>query len=262
MSVAPAQDRSASPRPTRTPTTEPQAQSPVAPASPHRSRDQLPLGDGWTITPSTRRATHRQKPWPKDRPVPQLPDGFARPHCFPPRSLYPSDSSDSGSACSTPDHDYGRTLSAPSRSHGTNPPAALSPLDYDDHLPLQTLRSYQESITNTPQPTGALLGRLLCNRNPICHRHTLSLVRYLILMLRRLACEKWNTTLGNQLRYTVSTAFHFGRTCGHGGLPRLGSGGDFGGMTVAQVPSGESKRLKPKAESRMPYAVCRMPYAV
>src|ERR1035437_7703552 len=151
----PVQDRSASPRPPRTRLTTSPAQSPVAPASPHRSRDQLPLGDGWTITPSTRRATHRQKPWPKDRPVPQLPDGFARPHCFPPRSLYPSASSDSGSACSTPDHDYGRTLSAPSRSSHTTLPAALSPLDYDDHLPLQTLRSYQESTTAKPHLTGA-----------------------------------------------------------------------------------------------------------
>src|SRR5664279_2614501 len=95
-----------------------------------------------------------------NRPTPPPQDGFAQPPCLPHRPLYPSVSSDSASACSTPDHDCDRTQSVASHSSDTSLPDDQLPLGYDDLLPLQTLRSYTESITDQPQPKGAFLGRL------------------------------------------------------------------------------------------------------
>src|SRR5665213_1903001 len=89
------------------------------------------------------------------QPVPRLPGDSVQRLRRPRGPAASAVSLDGGSACSTLCHDGCRTLSAPSHSHGTNPPAALSPLDYDDHLPLQTLRSYQESTTAKPHLTGA-----------------------------------------------------------------------------------------------------------
>src|ERR1035437_1346791 len=141
MSVAPVATYIRVAAPTPNTATTSRVQSPVEPASPHRNRDQLLLGDGWTITPSTHRGTQRQNPQPRQRPVPPLPDDFARRHCFQTGSADFAAASDGGSACSAPSRDCDRTRFVPCRCSNTNLPAARSPLGHDDQPPLQTLRS-------------------------------------------------------------------------------------------------------------------------
>src|SRR5208282_5838868 len=124
-----------------------QEQRPNVAVSDRRIHHRLPPCDRCATTPSEMMADPNRKQDLRHRPASlRLEDPVEQHRCLdglPPQTV----SVNNGLACSMPNHDAGKTRFAPTRSLDTNLPLVQSLPDHDDEPPLQSLRSWKQSIT-------------------------------------------------------------------------------------------------------------------